>query len=121
VKGPVVGLVLDAHIRKVTSGTKSMDDVIRLEYKRWSGARGYTAEQFSQTASDAVGFDLKPLLHKLVATTDEIDYSEMLEWFGLRFTSNADATKAWTLEVRPDASAAQKANFAAFMAHSKAS
>jgi predicted metalloprotease with PDZ domain len=120
VKGPVVGLVLDAHIRKMTGGTKSMDDVIRLEYKRWSGAHGYTADQFSQTASDAVGFDLKPLLHKLVATTDEIDYSEMLEWFGLRFTSNADATKAWTLEVRPDASAAQKANFAAFMAHSKA-
>ena len=43
VKGPVVGLVLDAHIRRLTNGKKSMDDVIRLEYKRWSGARGYTA------------------------------------------------------------------------------
>ena len=32
IKGPVVGLVLDAHIRKLTNGRKSMDDVIRLEY-----------------------------------------------------------------------------------------
>lgn len=120
VKGPVVGLILDAHIRKMTNGKKSMDDVIRLEYKRWSGAHGYTAEQFSQTAADAVGFDLKPLLHTLVATTEEVNYSEMLDWFGLRFIPNADPTKAWKLEVRPDATPDQKAHFVAFMAHSKA-
>ena len=83
-------------------------------------ARGYTAEQFAQTASDAAGFDLKPLLHTLIATTSEIDYTEMLDWFGLRFIPNADPAKTWTLEVRPDATAAQTAHFAAFMAHSKA-
>jgi predicted metalloprotease with PDZ domain len=117
VKGPVVGLVLDAHIRKMTKGRKSMDDVMRLEYKRWSGARGYTAMDFAQTASDAAGFDLKPLLHKLVATTEEIDYTEMLDWFGLRFS--LDPAKAWGLEVRPDATAAQKEHLAAFLAQSK--
>lgn len=120
VKGPVVGLILDAHIRKQTNGKRSMDDVMRLEYKRWSGVRGYTAEQFNQTASDAAGFDLKPLLHKLIATTDEVDYTEMLDWFGLRFMPNDDPTKAWTMEISPTASAAQKAHFAAFMAPSKA-
>ena len=26
-----------------------MDDVIRLEYQRYSGAHGYTGEQFNQT------------------------------------------------------------------------
>lgn len=125
VKGPVVGLVLDAHIRRRTNGRKSMDDVIRLEYQRWSGARGYTAADFAQTASDAAGFDLRPLLQKLVATTEEVDYTEMLEWFGLRFVpqdaaATPDPAKAWTLEVRPDATAAQKEHFAAFMARSKA-
>jgi predicted metalloprotease with PDZ domain len=118
VKGPVVGLILDAHIRRMTDGKKSMDDVIRLEYKRWSGEHGYTADQFNQTASDAVGFDLKPLLRTLIATTNEVDYTEMLDWFGLRFVPNDDPTKAWTLEVRPDATPAQTAHFAAFMAHS---
>ena len=119
VKGPVVGLILDAHIRHATNGRRSMDDVIRLEYKRWSGASGYTGEQFNQTASDAAGIDLKPLLHKLIATTEEIDYTEMLDWFGLRFVPG-DPAKVWTLEVRPDATAAQKAHFDTFMAHSKA-
>jgi predicted metalloprotease with PDZ domain len=84
VKGPVAGLVLDAHIRHRTNGKKSMDDVMRLEYRRWSGAHGYSAAQFNQTMSDAAGVDISPLLHRLIATTDEIDYTEMLDWFGLR-------------------------------------
>ncbi|MGH9409306.1 MAG: hypothetical protein ACRD1V_07610, partial [Vicinamibacterales bacterium] len=116
VKGPVVGLVLDAHIRRLTNDKKSMDDVMRLEYKRWSGAHGYTEEQFDRTVSDAAGVDVNPLLQDLIATTKEVDYTEMLDWFGLRFTPSNDPAKAWTLEVRPDATSAQKAHFAAFMA-----
>lgn len=125
VKGPVVGLVLDAHIRRLTNGKKSMDDVMHLEYKRWSGAHGYTGEQFNRTVSDAAGVDVSGLLHRLIATTEEIDYTEMLEWFGLRFKPNADPTQpadpaqAWTLEVRPEASTAQQEHFAAFLSHSK--
>jgi len=119
VKGPVVGLVLDAHIRKLTNNAKSMDDVIRLEYKRYSGEHGYTGPQFNQTVSDAAGVDVSALLHKLIATTEEVDYTEMLDWFGLRFMTG-DPAKAWTLEVRPDATPAQKAHFASFLGHSKA-
>jgi predicted metalloprotease with PDZ domain len=119
VKGPVVGLLLDAHIRKRTNGKKSMDDVMRLEYKRYSGARGYTEDQFEKTVSDAVGFDVNPLLQKLIATTEEVDYTEMLDWFGLRFMTG-DPEKVWSLEVRPDASADQKAHFAAFLAKTNA-
>jgi predicted metalloprotease with PDZ domain len=119
VKGPVVGLVLDAHIRHHTNGRRSMDDVMRLEYKRWSGARGYTAADFAQTMSDAAGFDVSGLLHTLVATTDEIDYAEMLDWFGLRFAGGDDPARAWTLEARPDATPAQASHLAAFLAHSK--
>jgi predicted metalloprotease with PDZ domain len=118
VKGPVVGLVLDAHIRKLTNDRKSMDDVIRLEYQRYSGAHGYTEAEFDKTVSDAAGVDVNPLLQKLVATTDEVDYTEMLDWFGLQFMTG-DPAKAWTLQVKPDATAAQKAHLAAFLAHSK--
>jgi predicted metalloprotease with PDZ domain/cyclophilin family peptidyl-prolyl cis-trans isomerase len=116
VKGPVAGLVLDAHIRHRTNGRKSMDDVMRVEYARWSGARGYTAAEFNQTVSDAAGVDVSALLHRLIATTEEIDYAEMLDWFGLRFAAAEDPAKAWTLEVRPDATPAQIQQFAAFMA-----
>ena len=134
VKGPVVGLVLDAHIRHRTNDKRSMDDVMRLEYQRWSGAKGYTAAQFNQTVSDAAGVDVSALLHKLIATTEEIDYTEMLDWFGLRFKQvDAAATTPaaspapasapapqWTLEVRPDATPEQKAHLASFLAKSKA-
>lgn len=140
IKGPVVGLVMDAHIRKLTNDRKSMDDVMRLEYQRWSGAKGYTAAQFNQTVSDAAGVDVSELLHKLIATTEEVDYSEMLDWFGLHFKAadapapspsptpaaspgppaNTGPAPQWTLEVRPDATAAQKAHLASFLAHSRA-
>jgi predicted metalloprotease with PDZ domain len=103
-----------------------MDDVMRLEYQRWSGARGYTAAQFNQTVSDAAGVDVSTLLHKLIATTEEIDYAEMLDWFGLRFipddaapSPSGSPARAWTLEVRPDATPAQKAHLASFLAKSK--
>ena len=119
VKGPVVGLVLDAHIRHLTNGRRSMDDVMRLEYRRWSGAHGYTEEEFDRTVSDAAGADVSAFLHRLIATTEEVDYTEMLDWFGLRFAPSDDPAKAWTLEIRPDATAAQRQHFASFMAHSR--
>ena len=118
VKGPVVGLVMDAHIRRLTNDKKSMDDVMRLEYRRWSGAHGYTEEEFDRTVSDAAGVDVSGLLHELIATTEEIDYTEMLDWFGLRFAPSDDPAKAWTLQIRPDATRAQKRHFASFMARS---
>ena len=117
VKGPVVGLILDAHIRRITNDRKSLDDVMRLEYKRWSGERGYTAEQFAQTASEAAGIDLQPLLRTLVGSTAELDYAEMLDWFGLRFVPN-DPAKAWTLEVSATATMQQRRHLAAFLARS---
>jgi TonB family protein len=119
VKGPVVGLVMDAHIRHLTNGRKSMDDVMRLEYQRWSGAHGYTADEFAQTMADAAGIDTKGLLHRLVATTEEVDYSEMLDWFGLRFMTD-DPAKTWTLEIRPDRTPAQQEHLAGLLAHSHA-
>ena len=57
-KGAVLGFVLDARIRAATDGAKSLDDVMRLAFARYSGARGYTPEQFRQTASEVAGTDL---------------------------------------------------------------
>ncbi len=45
---------------------------------------------------------MNPLLQKLIATTDEVDYIEMFDYFGLRFMTG-DPAKPWSLEVRPDA------------------
>ena len=110
VKGPVVGFLLDAKIQRVTGGKKSLDDVMKLAYKRYSGERGFTAEEFRQAAEEVAGVDLKEWFRKSLASTEELDYTEALDWFGLRFTPSEEPTKAWKLEVREDAPEASKSH-----------
>jgi predicted metalloprotease with PDZ domain len=84
-KGHVLGLVLDARIRAATEDAKSLDDVMRLAFARYSGARGFTAEDFRKTASEVAGADLGPWFTRALESTEELDYGPPLEWFGLRF------------------------------------
>jgi predicted metalloprotease with PDZ domain len=111
-KGPIAGLIIDARIRRLTNDRRSLDDVMRLAIRRYSGARGFTPEEFVATASEVAGADLSPLFHKLLATTEELEYDEVLDWFGLRFAEpgSTDPTRAWSLTVRSDATPAQRAH-----------
>ncbi len=86
---------------------------MRLAIARYSGERGYTPEEFVAVASSVAGTDLTPLLHTLLATTNEMDYTEALDWFGLKFADpgSADSKRAWALEPRPDATPSQQAHF----------
>lgn len=95
-KGGVVGFLLDAKIRTSTAGRKTLDDVMRLAYGRYSGAKGYTTEDFRKTASEVAGVDLTAWFAQVADSTAELDYSEALTWLGLRFrpTESRDA-KAW--------------------------
>jgi predicted metalloprotease with PDZ domain len=94
-KGAVIAFLLDAKIRKATNGAKTLDDAMQLAYARYSGDKGFTAEQFYQTMSEVAGTDLEPWFSQVVDTTEELDYAEALDWFGLRFravdTKNARA------------------------------
>lgn len=84
-KGAVVGWLLDARIRRATAGAKSLDDLMRLAYQRFSGERGFTTEEFKALAAEVAGTPLDTFFHQTVESTDELDYTEALEWFGLRF------------------------------------
>jgi len=117
-KGAIVGLLLDAMIRSVTRDVRTLDDVMRLAYTRYSGERGFTPEQFNATAAEVAGVDLEPFFHKALTTTEELDYSGMLDWFGLRFAEPADSARAWELEIRPDATEAQMRNLQSLLAPS---
>jgi len=110
VKGQVIGFLLDARVRHATDGSKSLDDVMRLAYRRYSGPRGFTSEQFRETAAEVVGTDLSEWFRQALESTEELDYSEALEWFGLRFAAGEDPATQWTLEVRPDVSEVQRRN-----------
>jgi predicted metalloprotease with PDZ domain len=98
-KGAVIAFVLDAKIRRATGGAKSLDDVMRLAYSRYSGARGFTPDEFRAAAQEVASVDLREWYHRATGTTDEIDYSEALEWYGLRFKDDerakTGAERAW--------------------------
>ena len=94
-KGAVIAFLLDAKIRKATSGARSLDTGMQWAMQRYSGEKGYTPEQFYAVMSEAAGTDLKGWFAKTAESTDELDYSEALEYYGLRFrpvdTGNARA------------------------------
>ncbi|MFC1731481.1 M61 family metallopeptidase [candidate division KSB1 bacterium] len=110
VKGAVAGFLLDAEIQRATDGMKSLDDVMRLAYQRYGGERGFTADEFRETAEEIAGIDMKDWFRKTVSSTEELEYDKALEWFGLRFagTDAQDSAQEWNLEIRKDATESQK-------------
>ena len=77
-KGAVIGFLLDARLRRATDGAKSLDDLMRLMYERFSGAKGFTPEDLRATGVDVVGSaagaELRQWLAKALDSTDELDY-----------------------------------------------
>jgi len=84
-KGEIVAFLLDAKIRRATHGAKGLDDVMRLAYERFAGPKGFALDEFRRAAEEVSGVDLAAWLTHAVATTDELDYGEALDWLGLRF------------------------------------
>ncbi|HYU30727.1 MAG TPA: PDZ domain-containing protein [Thermoanaerobaculia bacterium] len=89
-KGAVVGFLLDARIRRATGGRRTLDDALRLAYGRYSGARGFRREELRAALDETAGTDLDPWLDRTLDTTGELDYSEALGWYGLRFVEKHD-------------------------------
>ncbi len=94
-KGAVIAFLLDAKIRKATSGARSLDTGMQWAMQRYSGDKGYTPDQFYAVMSEAAGTDLKGWFAKTAESTEELDYTEALDYYGLRFrpvdTKNARA------------------------------
>ncbi len=83
-KGAIVGFLLDAAIRKTTGGTKSLDHVMRMAFARFSGAEGFQSNEFRALASQVAGRNLSTFFANTVDGTTQLDYSDALEWYGLR-------------------------------------
>jgi predicted metalloprotease with PDZ domain len=94
-KGEVAGFLLDAHIRSLTNGAKSLDDVMRLALARNPRAVGYTPAAFRAAASEVAGTDLSGWFAQVFDSTAELDYREALDWFGLRFADESANKQAW--------------------------
>jgi predicted metalloprotease with PDZ domain len=84
-KGAVLGFLLDARIRNATAGAKSLDEVMRAAYQKFSGSRGYTPDEFRAVAEQVAGVGLASFWESAIEGTAELDYSEALDLLGLRF------------------------------------
>jgi predicted metalloprotease with PDZ domain len=94
-KGGVVAFLLDAQIRRATNGARTLDDFMRLAFERFSGERGFTSADIRSLAAEVAGTDLAEWLRRAIDTTEELDYAPALEWYGLRFRTEASSHKAW--------------------------
>jgi predicted metalloprotease with PDZ domain len=102
-KGAVIAWLLDAKIRTATADNRTLDDLMRLAYQRYGGSRGFSSEDFFKTAQELAGIELKGWFKQVTETTKELDYSEALAWFGLRFKAVEREAKDSGKEARPRA------------------
>jgi predicted metalloprotease with PDZ domain len=84
-KGALIAFLLDARIRNASGGTKTLDDAMQAALQRYGGARGYTPQQFYQVMAEVSGVNLDDFFRRMVESTDEMDYTEALDYYGLRF------------------------------------
>jgi predicted metalloprotease with PDZ domain len=99
VKGAVIGFLLDAKLGRLTGGTKSLDDVMRLLYSRFSGDKGFAADDVRAAIGAVAGSsherEIRAWLALVLETTTELDYTEALNWFGLRMTAAPATPRPW--------------------------
>lgn len=83
-KGPILGLLMDIEIRRLTDNGKSLDDVMRALYYIYykEKGRGFTEEEFWEVCADVAGQPLTDM-RRYVNTTDAIDYERCLAYAGL--------------------------------------
>ena len=83
-------------IRKATDGAKTLDDVMRLAYARFSGEHDFTPADFRATAQEVAGMDLSAWFTRALDTTEELDYAAALDWLGLEFANRSeDEERGW--------------------------
>lgn len=84
VKGAVLAALLDVQIQQATQGQACLDDVMR---KLWQDHQqtGYTSADFNRIVSEVAGNEVVTWLDKMVYSTEQLDYSPLLNWYGLQF------------------------------------
>ncbi len=76
-KGEVLALLIDLAIRQATSTTRSLDDVMRLLWRRYGDGRGVPEGGVEEAVLEVGGAGLAPLLLRSLRTTEELDYTPL--------------------------------------------
>jgi predicted metalloprotease with PDZ domain len=94
--GFVTGFVLDAMIRRDTSGRSSLDDVVRALARTARRHRyaGYRADEVARAVRSVGGDRVAAAYLRLVSHPGPLDYNELLQGTGYRVDIISDSTVA---------------------------
>ena len=101
-KGQLAGWILDAEIRKLTDGKKSLDDVMRYMYDKYHlPLSGYPENGILLAVNAVSGHDLTTLYNKLIYTTDDLPYQD-LEDIGIRVDTPGNSYQTIGFDIDDD-------------------
>ncbi len=83
VKGEVVCLLLDLHLRALTNDSKCLDDVMRLLWSRYRDESGVPEDGIERAVAEVAGRDMKAFFDDTIRSVKALDYS-VLSHVGLR-------------------------------------
>ncbi|MDA8363710.1 MAG: PDZ domain-containing protein [Gammaproteobacteria bacterium] len=85
-KGALVALALDLTLRRVTGGVRSLDDVMRLLWRRYGQPGvGVPEDGVERAAAEVAGTDLDRFFHSVVHGTDDPPLADLLGDVGIDF------------------------------------
>ena len=84
IQGELIATLLDFQIRDATAGKRSLDDLMRLMFARYSGERGFTTNDMQRLASAVCGRDLTPFFNAYVRGARPMDFNRYLALAGLK-------------------------------------
>ncbi|NUL82481.1 MAG: M61 family metallopeptidase [Armatimonadetes bacterium] len=91
-KGMIVGFLMDVKLRTLSDNKKSLDDVMKLLMQRHNPPKpGYDEDGILKAYSEIAGQDMASFYNKLIRSTDELPYDEVLKPFGLELVRSGRA------------------------------
>src|SRR5690606_3530515 len=100
-KGGLVALAMDLAIRERSTGRRSLDDVMRLMWRRYgrdfdTAGNGIPEDEMPALVAEATGVDLGREIRRWAEGTEDLPLAELLAGHGLRLTmAPAGEAPAW--------------------------
>ncbi len=93
-KGALVSLMLDLRIRRLTSGQRTIADVLRLGWDRYTTKGvGFPEGAMQELASEIAGDDLGPFFSDYIHGTVPLQPNDDLRWVGMKLEAKPESTE----------------------------
>lgn len=81
-QGEVLGAIIDLIIRDATNGKRTIDDVMRKMFRRFSRVKGFYGKDIEQTVKEICGCDVHSFFQSYVYNANTMDFSRYLKLIG---------------------------------------